>query len=341
LGTRNMWIKRKDRIIKNEIRPLLDNLDSLPFPDKDLFYQYRSFSDRAYVMTARGCPYDCSYCFNHSMKALYQGKGSYVRRRSVDNVIEELKIYKTKYKIKEIFFYDDVFTLDIGWLRRFRSQYRKEINLPFKCMVRANCLSQEKVEILKEAGCIYVDIGVESGSDKIRNGIMNRNIERATILEAGRLLKGVGIKFTTLNIFGSPHELISDMKETVAINRQLKPTAGAIANVLYPFPGTKIAELAEKSNYIDAKVKAEIEKGEGAYRGATLLKHPLEKEIVKYHTFMPIIIRLPRWMESLVLSLPTWRIFRFISIFFSTSPRNLFIRIKEQIQSLYYALMRQ
>lgn len=340
LYIRNLWFKRNGEIIRNEIRPLLGDLDSLPFPDKDLFYQYRCFSDRAYVMSGRGCPYDCTYCFNHAMKNLYKGKGPYLRRRSVQNVIQELKMLKEKYKIKEVFFYDDIFTLDLNWLRQFKARYKEEIKLPFKCMVRANCLSEEIAIILKEMGCIYVDMGVESGSDKVRNRIMNRNLTENQILSAGNYLRQAGIKFNTLNIFGSPGELPCDMEETVSINRKLKPS-GTFANVLYPFPGTKIAELAQESNYIDNKVKEQIEKGEGTYRGATLLKHPFEKLIFKYHTFMPIMVRLPKKMDSLILNLPPWGIFRIISIFFITNPRNLLIRIKEQVQSIYYALFKQ
>lgn len=337
---KNLWFKHNGRIIRNDVRPLLEDLDSLPLPDKDLFYQFRCFSDRAYVMVSRGCPFDCSYCFNHCMKALYQNKGRYLRQRKVKNIIQELKIYKQKYKIKEVFFYDDIFTLNLNWLRNFATMYKKEIGLPFKCMVRADCLSQEKVNILKDSGCIYVDMGVESGSEKIRKNVMNRRMRQDQILQAGKLLKNAGIKLNTLNIFGSPGENLEDMKKTVSINRLLNPNS-TFANVLYPFPGTDIAKLAEKEGYINTKTKTQIEKGGGSYREATLLKHPFEKEILKYHIFMPIMIKLPEAMEGLILKLPPWEIFRFISIFFTTNPRNLLIRFKEHVQSIWYALFKQ
>ncbi|KPK42874.1 MAG: hypothetical protein AMJ78_01005, partial [Omnitrophica WOR_2 bacterium SM23_29] len=107
----NIWFKEDGKVIKNPLRPLRQNLDELPFPDKDLFYRYGCFRGRIYVMTGRGCPYSCSYCFNHSYRQLYKDAGKYVRQRSVDNCIEELIYYKSKYKIDEIFFYDDTFTL--------------------------------------------------------------------------------------------------------------------------------------------------------------------------------------------------------------------------------------
>jgi radical SAM superfamily enzyme YgiQ (UPF0313 family) len=337
---KNLWVKKDGAVIRNPLRTLIADLDSLPLPDKDLFYQYRCFSDRAFVLTSRGCPYDCSYCFNHSMKDLYKGNGTYIRRRKPENVIQELLLYKEKYGTKEIFFYDDIFTLDIKWLRQFVPLYKKEIGLPFKCMVRANCLSQEIVALLKEAGSICADIGLESGSKRIRSEVMNRHMSQEQILAACGLLKNAGIRFNTLNIFGSPGEVPADMDETVALNRAIRPN-GALATVLYPFPGTKIAEIAEQCNCLNAEAKARLEKGISSYTSASLLDHPYQKEILQYQIFMPVAIKCPKFMEKFLLSLPPWKIFRFGSIFFNTDPHSLFCRIKELLHSLWYSLFKQ
>ena len=91
----NLWVKEDREIRRNPVRPLIDNLDSLPFPDRELYMQFpfiREFQrDTFSFMTGRGCPYDCSFCYNGAGKALYKGKGRYVRRMSVENAIKELR----------------------------------------------------------------------------------------------------------------------------------------------------------------------------------------------------------------------------------------------------------
>ena len=83
----NIWFKKNGRIIKNTLRPLIENLDSLPYPDKELFYDYGAFEELIPVLAGRGCPFQCTFCFNHAYQRLYRGKGRYVRMRSVDNLI--------------------------------------------------------------------------------------------------------------------------------------------------------------------------------------------------------------------------------------------------------------
>jgi radical SAM superfamily enzyme YgiQ (UPF0313 family) len=116
---KNVWMKRNKKIIKNPLRPLLQNLDSLPFPDKDLFVKEAPhLNDVYHCITSKGCPFQCTYCFNNYMKRLYQGQ-KWLRKRSVDNVITELRIIKNKFKCKQILFLDDCFTFDKKWLLEF------------------------------------------------------------------------------------------------------------------------------------------------------------------------------------------------------------------------------
>ncbi|MBZ0252578.1 MAG: B12-binding domain-containing radical SAM protein, partial [Candidatus Methylomirabilis sp.] len=231
----NVWFKRGDEVINNEIRPYTEDLDKYPFPDKEIFRQYGCFTSRIYVMTARGCPYHCTYCFNDRQQELYEGKGTYVRRRSVQNVMDELKYFRARYPIKEVFFYDDIFTIQKAWLREFAERYPREVGLPYKCLVRPDCLDGEMVDILKRTNCIYVDMGVEAGSPEVR-ARLDRAMDDETILAAGRRLKQAGIKFCTLNILGSPGETAEEMMRTYDLNLKLEPE-GVITTVMYPFPG--------------------------------------------------------------------------------------------------------
>ncbi len=157
----NLWIKKDGHIYKNHLRPLIQDLDSLPFPDRSYSKHILSFKiGRASVITARGCPYKCSYCFNHAYNRLYNNPSGKVRRRSVDNVIEELKQLKSNFNIKVFIFQDDTFILDRQWLEEFSRTYKKEVGLPFWCMVHPLLIDQDNARLLSFAGCIMVSMGI-------------------------------------------------------------------------------------------------------------------------------------------------------------------------------------
>jgi len=129
-----IWTKKDGLIFKNEIEPLEENLDELPFPDRELYYnKYKFLRDMPTkrFLTSRGCPYQCTFCFNHVYLQIYRGKGRWVRKRSVNNLIKEIKEVKIKYGIKTVRFSDDTFAMNKQWLKEFLIKYKKEINLPF------------------------------------------------------------------------------------------------------------------------------------------------------------------------------------------------------------------
>src|SRR4030067_1375002 len=137
----NTSIKTKDGIIlNNPLRNLRNDLDGYPFPDRYLYDDLEGRIDRTVrsVITSRGCPYNCTFCFNDSARKMYDGKGRYVRIRSIDKVIEECLELKRKANDKTIFFMDDVFGLNKKWLYEFLPVFKREIGLGFVCLVRAD-----------------------------------------------------------------------------------------------------------------------------------------------------------------------------------------------------------
>jgi radical SAM superfamily enzyme YgiQ (UPF0313 family) len=128
----SLWVKKEDKIIKNDVHPLIQELDSLPFPDFSNENKFLVEMGRVLplidpdliatycLMTSRGCPFSCTYCCNNTLRRIFKGKGKYVRRRTVVNVIEELVQAKKMFKnLTYIVFFDDVFTFDINWIRKF------------------------------------------------------------------------------------------------------------------------------------------------------------------------------------------------------------------------------
>ena len=239
---RNIWLEADGRVFRNEVRPLAENLDSLPFPDRELYYRYPELrkAGRKTFLTTRGCPYNCSFCFNHKFRELYQGKGPEIRRRSAGNIISEILEVKEKYGLDSVFIQDDTFILDKPWLLDFLEKYKERVHLPFTCLVRADLTDEEIVRALAAAQCAVAQFGIESGVERLRNKVLRKGLTDEQIVKAAALYKKYGIKFKTYNMLGLPGENLEDAFKTVELNAGIK-TDLPWASVLLPYPGTDIA----------------------------------------------------------------------------------------------------
>jgi len=242
----NWWIKSNGHIHRNPLRPLVTDLDQLPFPDRELLYRAHPLSRERKpkpFITGRGCPYNCSFCFNEAYSDLYKGKGRRTRRRSVDNVIRELKEVRERYPLDFVMFLDDTFIINKKWLQELAVRYREEIGLPFWCQVRPNLVTEEKVAMFKDMGCVSVSFGLETANDHLRYQILNRRITKEQILKASRILRQNGVRYSTNNMLGLPTGGLETDLETLDLNIQCRPD---YVNVfLYqPYPKTRLGEMA-------------------------------------------------------------------------------------------------
>jgi anaerobic magnesium-protoporphyrin IX monomethyl ester cyclase len=247
-GIPNWHFKFNGEVVRNPVRPLLtsEQLDELPFPDRDLLYNVHPASRRNKIrpfITGRGCPYSCTYCFNKAYRDLYRGLGKTMRRRSVEDVIREIKAVRRRYSLEFITFMDDTFILNRQWLQDFAVRYKAEVGLPFWCQVRADLVTDEMMALFKDAGCVSVSFGLEAGNDRLRNAILKRNMSREQILEASRIFRQHGIAFMTNNMLGLPTGSLETDFETLELNVQCRPS---YANVFLfqPYPKTELGEWA-------------------------------------------------------------------------------------------------
>jgi radical SAM superfamily enzyme YgiQ (UPF0313 family) len=289
----NFWFKKNGNIVRNPIRPLLQDLDSVPFPDRDLFYQYGCFAGTVYLITGRGCPFTCSYCCHHFLQKMYRQKGKYVRRRSVDNVIQELEECVQKYKVKTIYSMDDTFTLDEDWIEEFSIHYEKKINLPLYCHVRPGTFSQRMANNLKRANCTAVFYGIDSGNEEMRHRIMNRRMKNSAIVEDAALLKKNGFRVTTSAIFCLPNETKEQMLDTVKLIKDTNSDF-AYTYMFYPFPNTDSFTYCVEHDLIDDPTIERIFEGEGSFHKSSLLRsnHQRFAQILK--NILPFYIKFPR-----------------------------------------------
>ena len=253
---RNIW----GRTFRNEMRPLIENLDQLPFPDKDLFYRESSFFRHTYVcMTSRGCFFDCSYCFNSYYRKIYEKKGVYFRRRSVENVIEELAQGLNKRGYSNVRFADDIFNHDKKWIKDFFKLYKQGINKPFDCQLWLDSVDPEIAEILKQSGCYLVEIGIQSLSKEVREKTLGRFYENSVVEKSIDMLKSAGIRVLCENIYGLPGQNIEHIKASLRFYAQKKVLASFYGLSFYP--KTRIIDIAEKQKILTKNDIDSIETG--------------------------------------------------------------------------------
>lgn len=250
----NIWHKN-GRIVKNEVRPLRRDLDAYPFPDRHLYDELGGRFDRSVqnVITSRGCPWHCSFCFEDAMRELYAGKGKYVRLRGIDHVLEECRLLKQTQSVRTIYFADDVFGMSTQWLYEFLPRYRREVGLPFICLVRADIVAgnPEYAERLAAGGCASVFFGVESADEELRNRVLMKRLSTRQIELAARRLHDAKIPFRTYNIVGLPGETLEDALRTVELNVRLA-TDYPWCSVFSPMPGTALTEYAISTGELPA-----------------------------------------------------------------------------------------
>ena len=226
--------------VHNEKRPFIEDLDTLPFPERNSFLNDTNHLELGYVVTGRGCPFACAYC---ASPQLWQRT---FRLRSVPNIMAELEYLKANHGSKMIHFADDTFTASKSRTGELCQQIiDRKLDIQWVCDTRVDRLDEKLLSLMKKAGCIRIKIGVESGSDrmlkKIRKAFTTENVRKAV-----RLIKKCEIPLTVYLMTGFPGETDEDLKQTIAFARELDADYYSLS-VLAPYYGTEIWKMAEES----------------------------------------------------------------------------------------------
>ncbi|MFC2056844.1 B12-binding domain-containing radical SAM protein [Chloroflexota bacterium] len=235
---------RKDgEVVSNPLRSKSVDLDSLPFLAYHLLPQrrYKPHPPHgralpfAAIITSRGCPYQCAYC----SKPVF---GSKFRAQSPKRVVEELAYYQDKLDIKELAFYDDVFTLDNKRAYAIADEMIKEgLSMRWTCETRVNLVDRELLSHMKQAGCYAIAYGIESASQEILDAL-HKDIALEQIEEAVRMTREIGLQTVGYFMIGSPGESPESIKQTIQFAKKLKLDFAQFA-VTTPFPGTRLYDL--------------------------------------------------------------------------------------------------
>lgn len=238
-------------VVINPLNPLIQDLDVLPHPFKGaLFEETVRVQGVAIFFFSRGCPYQCTYCSNHAIAACYNMKANKPRYRGVDSCIDEILETIETYSCQKLLIGDDTFGIDRVWRKDFLQKYKQKVDLPFHCLLRANIVDENFIAELKKAGCYRISFGVESGNEYVRNTIMKRNLSEEQIVNAFALCRKYGIETIALNIIGVPGETETMVKDTVRLNRIIKPTGSGV-NIFYPYKGTQLGDYCFAEGLVD------------------------------------------------------------------------------------------
>ena len=267
---KNLWLRKDGIVIKNELRPLNNDLDALPIPDygckdhyvqiegdivnmKEEYFFEKYKENMALLFTQRGCPYTCSFCSNHTFNELYQGKFRIVRKKSIQYVIKELlEIKKHLPSVNKIWFTDDCLLMRPKEdLALFNELYKKHINLPFRCYGIAKHIVEDKLGLLVDAGLIEILVGVQSASRRTLT-YYNRPIFKEDILKAANVISKFKNKLMPRYelIYSNPYEEKEDLLDTINFTQQLpKPFRLDSYNLVF-FPGIALYNKAKEEGVI-------------------------------------------------------------------------------------------
>jgi len=252
-----LWLRTAGGVVRTPAREIIRGLDQLPFPAWDLVDvdRYRAIwrARHGYfsmnLATTRGCPYHCNWC----AKPIY---GQRYTARSPEHVVSEMAWLKAAYQPDHLWIADDIFGLKPGWIEQFAARLEERgAAIPFKCLLRADQVTDAVARALSAAGCRTAWLGAESGSQRILDA-MEKGTRVDQIAEATRLLHAAGVEVGFFLQFGYPGETRDDIDRTLDMVRTCAPDDIGVS-VSYPLPGTTFyqrvqAQLGQKQNWVDS-----------------------------------------------------------------------------------------
>jgi anaerobic magnesium-protoporphyrin IX monomethyl ester cyclase len=264
-GIPNIWTRVDGRPTPPPtIDRFIQNLDSLPFPDKTLYRDTLPRRGMYSVITSRGCPYRCSFCFNSHFASLPDAgrPKEYLRRRSPEDVLQEMVQEYARDAYTYVEFHDDVFTADVKWLRSFLPRYRDQVGVPFGCSVHARLFDAERAALLADAGCCRVKMGVQSlDNAEYRRRVLRRTETEAHVLAAIGACRALGLRIEVDHIIGLPGESEAGRRRALEVYADTPPDRVGTYWLSW-LPGTEMTENAVRDGLLSERDYRAIAAGE-------------------------------------------------------------------------------
>jgi radical SAM superfamily enzyme YgiQ (UPF0313 family) len=314
-GIPNTWVREAHgRIERCDRRPLLEDLDRLPFPDWSLFNRmhysmlFRPWTDpharaerqlRITIEGSRGCPYKCSYCCNSGFMKAYEGLGRWRREKSVDRLIAELVTCRMALGgMDRVVWVDEIFMTAPKRVRELAEAYRRAVGVPFNIQERPENVTPEKTRLLAEAGLSEIALGLESGDDNIRREVLNRRTREDVVERAFHVAKDHGVSTLAFTMVGMPGEDEAALLRTWNLLRRVVPDAARVS-VLRPMKGTVLYEECVRRGLHDPVNDTR------SYDDAPVLRHDVldTPTIMRYQRLLTDLAGERAWWAPLVFHL--------------------------------------
>lgn len=260
------------------------------------------------------------------------GSAIWVRQRSVANVLEELHWRKRVHQSRHFVLMDDIFSSNLAWLRDFVKEYKKRIALPFNCLAHPSVAKEETIALLKEAGCTFIDFGLQTGCQFIRTTILQRYEKNEDVIRITRACKKHKLKFALDCILNLPGDTEKTIKESLALFNSVRPDMVNCFPLAY-LPGTKIVDIAKDKGMLNAADVSLIKRGRHIVYFSLSFNQRKQKDDYKKYSFLFVALPvLPqRLVEKILKSSFLFRLFCHI-------PRLFLVmaRIKVQFKSGFW-----
>lgn len=257
--TPNFWFKsRESGLRKNALRPLMADLDVLPFTERTLYDHaalVQATGGGFPMLASRGCPHNCQFCYVPRLKAVSHGKGTFLRPRGALSLCAEVQQWARQEQIQWVDFVDEYFPQNIEWIGQFCGAWKVQTRLPFRFTAVAESLTPETLAMLREAGCEGIRLGIETGDEKFRARIADRNLSNQRLKSICEECRRLGIQVTLTSQVGLPLENPDLAWATVALNEALDPDA-IEPSIYQPIPGTALHQLCTEHGFIKPTAEA-------------------------------------------------------------------------------------
>jgi anaerobic magnesium-protoporphyrin IX monomethyl ester cyclase len=270
-GIQNLWIKRRDGVERNPCRPFIADLDSYPFPDRDMWREWiGDTGTRQVLFMGRGCPFPCTYCSNHALRKV--AGGTYVRYRAPERIVAELaEIRRLFPSTREVYLEVESFSVNMEWalsvcraVEEFNStdsskSYGSPMSYGVNLRLTTNNRFEELFPAMKRANFRFINIGLESGSERVRREVLKRNYSNEDVVKAVRMGHEFGLQVSMYVLIGVPGETPDDFIETVRVLREARPDFCG-DGIFFPYPGTELYDRAKAEGLLPEKLDMTMER---------------------------------------------------------------------------------